>query len=123
MEKSPIEGDQVVTIGLNVNAWDADGVSRRGLCSNYLADLFTPLVDACASGSPIPKMDEITILFKDANEFKLPDDSTKPLVMIGPGVAAFVGFLQAREQLAAGTQMCTELNPLFTNVCRSQLAM
>ncbi|XP_044298838.1 methionine synthase reductase [Varanus komodoensis] len=76
------------------------GERRRGVCTGWLADLVTPLLQSSVKGEGllIPK---ISISSRPANIFHLPDDPSVPLVMVGPGtgIAPFIGFLQHRQKL------------------------
>ncbi|KAF8936006.1 hypothetical protein BGZ52_000031 [Haplosporangium bisporale] len=76
------------------------GVKRRGVCTPWLDDLsgnvsFGKPVSAGLSSIRVP-------MFIKPNEtkFNLPVDTTKPVIMIGPGtgVAPFMGFLEHRAE-------------------------
>jgi sulfite reductase (NADPH) flavoprotein alpha-component len=62
-----------------------NGRARNGVASTYFADRLEP-------GAPV------AVYVQKANDFALPDDDTKPIIMIGPGtgVAPFRAFLQER---------------------------
>jgi sulfite reductase alpha subunit-like flavoprotein len=64
------------------------GGARLGLCSGQL--------QRAALGSSLPAF------FRTATSFKLPEDASRPVVMVavGSGIAPFRGFWQAREQQA-----------------------
>jgi sulfite reductase (NADPH) flavoprotein alpha-component len=63
---------------------------RSGVASTYLADRIAP-------GETLP------VYVQKAHGFALPDDRTKPIIMVGPGtgVAPFRAFLQEREASGA----------------------
>ncbi|KAL2085388.1 hypothetical protein ACEWY4_018708 [Coilia grayii] len=81
-------------------------VARRGVCTGWLAQLVSPILQAYGSTQgpvamlgtgPLPK---IHMGLRPGNSFRLPSDSSLPVVMVGPGtgVAPFIGFLQQREK-------------------------
>ncbi|XP_054979631.1 methionine synthase reductase [Sorex araneus] len=77
------------------------GAVRRGLCTGWLAGLVGPMLardGAGGGGAPAP---EIFISPRAANAFRLPQDPSVPVIMVGPGtgVAPFIGFLEHREKL------------------------
>ncbi|MBO0676339.1 bifunctional nitrate reductase/sulfite reductase flavoprotein subunit alpha [Mycolicibacterium sp. S2-37] len=65
----------------------ADGGSRGGVCSTYLADR--------AAGAPVP------VFLQRSPHFRPPQGPTTPMIMVGPGtgIAPFRGFLQERRAL------------------------
>jgi sulfite reductase (NADPH) flavoprotein alpha-component len=65
----------------------ADGGSRGGVCSTYLADR--------AAGAPVP------VFLQRTPHFRPPQDPSTPMIMVGPGtgIAPFRGFLQERRAL------------------------
>ncbi|KAF9171709.1 hypothetical protein BGX21_007088 [Mortierella sp. AD011] len=76
------------------------GVKRRGVCTPWLDELTNkvPYGKAVASGFGSIRIP----MFAKPNEtkFNLPADTTKPVIMIGPGtgVAPFMGFLEHRTE-------------------------
>jgi sulfite reductase (NADPH) flavoprotein alpha-component len=66
------------------------GRPRAGVASTYLADRIAP-------GEQLP------VYVQKAHGFALPEDTTKPIVMVGPGtgIAPFRAFLQEREASGA----------------------
>ncbi|MEM7213449.1 MAG: cytochrome P450, partial [Pseudomonadota bacterium] len=82
------EGKCSITVGV-VDEPAISGEGRfKGVCSNYLA-----------------RSDESTRVYATIKEtkanFRLPDDPSTPVIMVGPGtgIAPFRGFLQEREHL------------------------
>ncbi|NXO02330.1 MTRR reductase, partial [Rhinopomastus cyanomelas] len=80
-------------------------VSRKGVCTGWLADLVAPLLhpnkptlDTKGGNSSIAK---ISIFPRSNNAFHLPADPSVPLIMVGPGtgISPFIGFLQHRQKL------------------------
>jgi sulfite reductase (NADPH) flavoprotein alpha-component len=70
--------------------YSADGVAHKGVASTFLSDRL-------ALGNTTG------IYFHAANHFRLPDDLTKPVIMVGPGtgIAPFRAFLEEREATGA----------------------
>ncbi|EQC35070.1 hypothetical protein SDRG_07307 [Saprolegnia diclina VS20] len=91
---SPLASPLRATIALTRVAYTQHGIPRTGLCSTWLHDV-------AFSGART----RIPIFLKPATDFVLPDDASRPLVLIGPGtgVAPFVGFVQHRSLQAAPT--------------------
>ncbi|NXC42976.1 MTRR reductase, partial [Penelope pileata] len=80
-------------------------VSRKGVCTGWMAELVAPLLhpnknslDPKGGSSPT---EEISIFARPNNTFHLPSDPSVPFVMVGPGtgIAPFIGFLQHRQKL------------------------
>ncbi|XP_057284811.1 methionine synthase reductase isoform X2 [Pezoporus wallicus] len=80
-------------------------VSRRGVCTGWLAELVAAQLHANRStvdtngGSCSTK--KISIFARPNNAFHLPADPSVPLMMVGPGtgISPFIGFLQHRDEL------------------------
>ena len=66
--------------------YDAHGRHHKGVCSTYLADL----ADADS---------DVRIFFTPNHNFRVPNDDSLPMIMVGPGtgIAPFRAFLQERE--------------------------
>ncbi len=64
--------------------------TRLGVCSTFLADRISP-------------GDKIRVYVQKAQHFALPDDPSKPIIMIGPGtgIAPFRAFLHERQATKA----------------------
>ncbi|XP_054237728.1 methionine synthase reductase [Indicator indicator] len=80
-------------------------VSRKGVCTGWLAELVAPLLhpneNAVDTKGGSFSTEKITIFARPNNTFHLPADPSVPLVMVGPGtgIAPFIGFLQHRQKL------------------------
>jgi cytochrome P450/NADPH-cytochrome P450 reductase len=92
VSSSPLENPQICSITVAVvesPARSGKGI-YQGVCTNYLARK--------------TETNQIYAFIKDTKSvFGLPDDSTVPIIMIGPGtgIAPFRGFLQERARLKA----------------------
>ena len=79
-------------VSLTVDAvrYEIEKRMRLGVCSTFL-------------GGRVVPGDKIRIYVQKAQHFALPEDSSKPIIMIGPGtgVAPFRAFLQERQATAA----------------------
>ncbi|NXP30075.1 MTRR reductase, partial [Scytalopus superciliaris] len=80
-------------------------VSRKGVCTGWLAELVAPLLhpskttlDTKGESSSTVK---ISIFPRPNNTFHLPADPSVPFMMVGPGtgISPFIGFLQHRQKL------------------------
>ncbi len=81
---SQLETPDELHTTLGVRQYEAFGFTHRGAASGYLAQL--------AAGS------EVAIYIHENDNFRLPSDHSKPILMIGPGtgVAPFRAFVQQR---------------------------
>jgi len=74
---------------VDVVRYESHGRLRKGVCSSFLAE----------------RADHVSVPVypSSAKHFHLPEDSTLPIIMVGPGtgVAPFRAFLQEREALGA----------------------
>ncbi|XP_061121393.1 methionine synthase reductase isoform X2 [Syngnathus typhle] len=77
-------------------------VGRQGLCTGWLFDLVSPRLvhqgkDELQHCGSVPL---IHVSLRPNRSFRLPPDTSVPVVMVGPGtgVAPFIGFLQQREK-------------------------
>ncbi|NWS56710.1 MTRR reductase, partial [Chunga burmeisteri] len=86
-------------------ACPARPVSRKGVCTGWLAELVAPLLhpskntlDTKGGNSATEK---ISIFARPNNTFHLPADPSVPFMMVGPGtgISPFIGFLQHRQKL------------------------
>jgi sulfite reductase (NADPH) flavoprotein alpha-component len=73
---------------IDVVHYESRGRTRKGVCSNFLAER--------AQNAPVP-------VFPNASKFRLPEDGNTPIIMVGPGtgVAPFRAFLQERQVTGA----------------------
>ncbi|KAL5010026.1 hypothetical protein ScPMuIL_012331 [Solemya velum] len=86
------------------------GYSRQGVCTGWLDRITRGRQHSCESDLPSDIADltlqdppKIHIFGRSNQYFRLPDDLSVPIVLIGPGtgVAPFIGFLQQRRVLRA----------------------
>ena len=77
-----------VHLTVAVVRYDTHGRKRKGVCSSYLAERV---------GDTIP------CYFHPNKNFKLPEDSDKPIIMVGPGtgIAPFRAFIEERQATGA----------------------
>lgn len=70
--------------------YSTDGVAHKGVASTFLADR-------------LPLEGTTGIYFHAANHFRLPADTSRPVIMVGPGtgIAPFRAFLEEREAVGA----------------------
>ncbi|MCF6252397.1 MAG: sulfite reductase subunit alpha [Methylococcaceae bacterium] len=66
--------------------YQSHGRNHKGVCSTYMADL-------------VNENTEVKIFFSPNNTFRVPEDDSLPIIMVGPGtgIAPFRAFLQERE--------------------------
>lgn len=79
-----------VHLCIGVVRYEQDGIQHKGVASSFLADRLTV---GGATG----------VFVHTANHFRLPSDSTRPVIMIGPGtgIAPFRAFLEERQAIGA----------------------
>ena len=79
-------------VSLTVDAvrYEIDRRTRLGVCSTFL-------------GGRVASGDKIRVYVQKAQHFALPEDPSKPIIMIGPGtgIAPFRAFLQERQAINA----------------------
>ncbi|KAK3823981.1 MAG: hypothetical protein JOS17DRAFT_752826 [Linnemannia elongata] len=85
----------------NVVTYDlSGGIHRRGVCTPWLDELAgqVPFGKAVTTGLTTQRLP--VFLKPNETRFNLPSDTTKPVIMIGPGtgVAPFMGFLEHRAE-------------------------
>ncbi|NXN40051.1 MTRR reductase, partial [Rhinoptilus africanus] len=80
-------------------------VSRKGVCTGWLAELVAPLLhpnkNTLDAKGGSPPTEKISIFARPNNTFHLPADPSVPFMMVGPGtgISPFIGFLQHRQKL------------------------
>jgi sulfite reductase (NADPH) flavoprotein alpha-component len=86
LEANPEE----VHLTIGALRYDAHGRERKGVCSILCADRLQP-------GDSLP------VFIQHNDNFKLPENSDAPIIMVGPGtgVAPFRAFMQEREEKGA----------------------
>ncbi|MEM8981618.1 MAG: assimilatory sulfite reductase (NADPH) flavoprotein subunit [Pseudomonadota bacterium] len=87
---SPLASDSEVAVTIAAVRYEAHGHAHWGAASTYLADRREP-------------GDTVSIYVEPNPRFRLPDDPTTPIIMIGPGtgVAPFRAFLEHRDASGA----------------------
>lgn len=70
--------------------YESHGLPRRGVCSTFLAERVRGV-------SPVP------VFVQPSPHFRLPRDSARPIIMVGPGtgIAPFRAFIQERQATGA----------------------
>eukprot|EP00189_Rhodosorus_marinus_P010389 CAMPEP_0184741530 /NCGR_PEP_ID=MMETSP0315-20130426/4561_1 /TAXON_ID=101924 /ORGANISM="Rhodosorus marinus, Strain UTEX LB 2760" /LENGTH=605 /DNA_ID=CAMNT_0027211881 /DNA_START=259 /DNA_END=2076 /DNA_ORIENTATION=+ len=86
ISSSPNRDEHVVSIAAAVVRYELFGVPRSGVATTYLADR-------------VQERDLVKLYIQKNNNFRLPADDEKPIIMIGAGtgVAPYIAFLQDRE--------------------------
>ncbi|NWS90510.1 MTRR reductase, partial [Toxostoma redivivum] len=80
-------------------------VSRKGVCTGWLAELVAPLLhpskNSLGTKGESSLIEKISLFPRPNNAFHLPGDPSVPFIMVGPGtgVSPFIGFLQHRQKL------------------------
>lgn len=84
-------GEVHLTVG--VVRYEVEGRGRKGVCSTFLADF-----DSRVGNQPVAP-----VFIHKSSHFRLPADTTKPVIMVGPGtgIAPFRSFLQERRATGA----------------------
>ncbi|XP_027724720.1 methionine synthase reductase [Vombatus ursinus] len=78
---------------------------RKGICTGWLAIMVDSVLQGngnVSQGNDVEaSFPEISIFPHTTNSFRLPNDPSVPIIMIGPGtgIAPFIGFLQHREKI------------------------
>ncbi|XP_036376603.1 methionine synthase reductase [Megalops cyprinoides] len=81
-------------------------VARRGVCTGWLSNLVSPLLqprgtsEGPSGSASAPSLPKVFVSLRPNTTFHLPSDPAVPFIMVGPGtgVSPFIGFLQHREK-------------------------
>lgn len=87
---SPKAHENEVHLTVGVVRYDSHGRERKGVCSTYLADR-------------LEEGQKADVFVTPNKSFKLPADSTTPIIMVGPGtgIAPFRAFIEERAATGA----------------------
>jgi sulfite reductase (NADPH) flavoprotein alpha-component len=90
ISSSPKTNTTGVSLTVDTVRYAINGRTRLGVCSTWL-------------GSRMRPNDKIRVYVQKAKDFSLPNDPSKPIIMIGPGtgIAPFRAFLQERHATKA----------------------
>jgi sulfite reductase (NADPH) flavoprotein alpha-component len=90
ISSSPKTDPARISLTVDSVRYEIDKRTRLGVCSTFL-------------GSGIASGDKIRVYLQKAPHFALPDDPSKPIIMIGPGtgIAPFRAFLNERQATKA----------------------
>lgn len=89
ISSSPNAHPEEVHVTVGAVRYESHGRARKGVCSTYLAD-------RCGD-NPLP------VFFHHNKNFRLPEDKSLPIIMVGPGtgIAPFRAFLEERKASGA----------------------
>ncbi|MCG6350440.1 assimilatory sulfite reductase (NADPH) flavoprotein subunit [Vibrio fluvialis] len=87
---SQSEVDEEVHLTVGIVEYDVDGEVRQGGASSFL-------------GQRLEEGESVKVFIEHNNNFKLPQDDSTPVIMIGPGtgIAPFRSFIQERDNRGA----------------------
>ena len=87
---SPLAHQDEVHLTVAAVRYEAHGRQRKGVCSTFMADIIKP-------------GDQVSIFVQPNKNFRLPDDGSKPVIMVGPGtgIAPFRSFIEHRAAVGA----------------------
>jgi NADPH-dependent sulfite reductase flavoprotein alpha-component len=91
ISSSPLASPGEVQLTVATVRYEHQGRARHGVCSTFLADHPT---NPDTEG-------EVPVFVRSGGHFRIPDDPSTPMIMIGPGtgIAPFRAFLQERRAL------------------------
>ena len=86
ISSSPLKNPNKIEITVSKVEWNYDGRIHNGVCSNYLSSLDQ-------------KQENVRIFLSANNSFRLPENDSLPIIMVGPGtgIAPFKAFLEERD--------------------------
>ena len=87
---SPLAHPGEVHLTVAAVRYESHGRSRKGVCSTFLADMVKP-------------GDKVPVFVQPNKNFRLPDDGSAPIIMVGPGtgIAPFRAFVEHRAALGS----------------------
>jgi sulfite reductase (NADPH) flavoprotein alpha-component len=90
-----------VHLTISIVRYESCGRPRKGVCSTFLADGACESTACGSAGTPRPT--SVPIFVHSNKNFRLPQESSRPLVMVGPGtgIAPFRAFLHDRRASGA----------------------
>ncbi len=90
VSSSPKAHPEEVHLTVATVKYESHGRQRKGVASTFLAE---------RAGHPVP----VPLFFHSAKHFRLPEDGSLPVIMVGPGtgIAPFRAFLQDRKASGA----------------------
>jgi sulfite reductase alpha subunit-like flavoprotein len=96
-----------LTPSLSINGEEYGQRRVHGVATSYMEFLCSPLL--CDGKSHVSE--KLSIFSKPTEDFCLPDDLSKPMILIGPGtgIAPFMGFLSQRQAMSSETADKTSL--------------
>ena len=85
---SPLAHPDEVHLTVAALRYESHGLKRNGVCSTYLADL-------------VKSGDQVPVFVQPNKNFRLPEDGSTPVIMVGPGtgIAPFRAFVEHRAAL------------------------
>nr|XP_048695508.1 methionine synthase reductase isoform X3 [Caretta caretta] len=91
-------------------------VSRKGVCTGWLAELVAPMLQPHKKEEKLSAV-KVSIFARPINTFHLPSDPSVPFMMVGPGtgVSPFIGFLQHRD----AKHMAKDVNDTLVDILSS----
>ncbi|XP_066458387.1 methionine synthase reductase [Eleutherodactylus coqui] len=94
---------------------------RKGVCTGWLAELARGYVEESEPAAITGGEPQITMFMRPSTLFRLPPDSSVPMIMVGPGtgIAPYIGFLQHRETQRRQKQECVFGDTWLFFGCRS----
>ncbi|MGJ8655775.1 MAG: diflavin oxidoreductase [Akkermansiaceae bacterium] len=93
ISSSPKAHQDEVHLTVGIVRYEIDGKAHKGVCSTYLADADTRM----------PSDKSLSVFLHKSPSFRLPADTTAPVIMVGPGtgIAPFRAFLEERKATAS----------------------
>lgn len=91
ISSTPLKDPNTVAITVDVIRYETEGTQREGVASSFLQD-------RCSIGET-----DVGLFVMKNDNFRLPTDGSKPVIMIGPGtgIAPFIAFVEERQTKGA----------------------